>query len=77
MTDRELDMMIAKLNVTIEEQYRERKSVYTVEDIQGILGLSRSAAYRLAATAPFRVIRINRKIRVPKKSFDVWLEGVM
>lgn len=76
MTDRELDKMIAKLNVTIVDQYRERRSVYTVEDIQGILGLSRSAAYRLVASAPFRVVRLNRRIRIPKKSFDVWLEGV-
>lgn len=52
--------------------------VYTVADIQELLQMSRSAAYDFIRkvekeNAPFRVIRVGKSYRIPKVSFDQWL----
>lgn len=52
------------------------KRTYTVEDIQDILGISRSAAYRLANSGQFHTVKIGQQIRVPVKVFDTWLDGL-
>lgn len=54
--------------------------VYDVEDIQRILGLGRSRTYQFleevyAKQEPFHVKKIGRLYRIPKESFDHWLEG--
>ncbi len=49
------------------------KQVLTVEEIQSILGIGRSAAYELVKNAPFKVIRIGSTLRISKKSFEDWL----
>jgi excisionase family DNA binding protein len=51
------------------------KRVYTVEDIQEILGVSKTTAYNLASSGEFRCIKVGGQYRVSKKSFDLWLEG--
>lgn len=51
------------------------KGTYTVEDIQAILGISRSSAYYLVNSGQFRAIKVGRQIRVPIKGFEQWLEG--
>lgn len=53
----------------------DEKRVYLVEDIQKILGISRTMAYALIKEAPFRVIRIGTAIRVSKADFDKWLDN--
>lgn len=53
------------------------KKVYTVKDIQTILGLSRTKAYDFIKNAynskkPFPVIKIDSTYRIPKDRFDKW-----
>lgn len=52
--------------------------VYTVNDIQKILGIGRTAAYDYIKKVekekkPFRVIKIGASYRIPKESFDKWI----
>lgn len=47
---------------------------YTVNDIARILGVSRAGAYRLVQEGLFKSVRIGNAIRIPKQSFDKWLE---
>jgi len=54
--------------------------VYLAEDIQKQLGLGRSKTYEYLEEVykkqePFRVIKIGKLVRVPKQSFDAWLNG--
>ena len=51
------------------------KRVYTVEEITTMLRISRTAAYELVKKAEFAVIRSGGWIRVPRASFDAWLDG--
>ena len=50
------------------------KFVYTCEEIQDILKISRTTAYRLIKTQVFHTVRIGGQYRISKKSFDNWLE---
>ncbi|MDO4321259.1 MAG: helix-turn-helix domain-containing protein [Lachnospiraceae bacterium] len=57
------------------------KKVYDVEDIQKLLGIGRSKAYAYLDEVyekqePFRVIKIGKLFRVPRQSFDNWLDGI-
>lgn len=59
----------------------EEKKMYEIEDVQDMLGICRTNAYDLVKKAyknqgPFRVIKIGRLYRIPKKSFDNWLDQV-
>ena len=50
------------------------KLVYTVEEIARMLAISLRSAYNLCnCTTEFRVLRLGGSIRVPKDSFDAWL----
>ena len=50
------------------------KLVYTVEEIAQMLAISLRSAYNLCnSTTEFRVLRVGGSIRVPKDSFDTWL----
>ena len=50
------------------------KLVYTVEEISRMLAISLRSAYNLCnSTTEFRVLRVGGSIRVPKDSFDAWL----
>jgi len=58
----------------------ERK-VYSPEEIMIILGLSKTTTYQFLnktyeTQSPFKVIKINTVIRVPKEGFDKWLKIV-
>ena len=55
--------------------------VYNAEEIQEILGIGRSKTYTFLDEAyrnqkPFRVLKIGKLFRVPKQSFDDWLDGI-
>lgn len=50
------------------------KRTYTVDEIQDILGISRTSAYNLVKKDRFRCVRIGGTIRISKKSFDEWLD---
>ena len=54
-----------------------RKRTYTVEEIQGILKISRPTAYALVKRNEFHSIRIGGKIWISKRSFDTWLDQGM
>ena len=53
---------------------KAQKLVYTVEEIARMLAISLRSAYNLCnSTTEFRVLRVGGSIRVPKDSFDAWL----
>lgn len=61
---------------------QEIKKVYEVSDIQKILGLGRSKTYDFLEEVyknkkPFYVIKIGKLYKVPKLSFDKWVESGM
>ncbi|MCC8103205.1 MAG: helix-turn-helix domain-containing protein [Clostridiales bacterium] len=55
--------------------------VYLAEDIQKALGIGRSKTYEFLNEVykeekpPFRVIKVGTSVRVPKQSFDDWLNA--
>ena len=51
------------------------KKVYSVKELQEILGLSRSAIYSLLKKNEFRSFRIGSRYLISKASFDRWLDG--
>jgi hypothetical protein len=57
------------------------KKVYTPDEIRIMLGLSKSTTYQFLNKAyedqsPFKVIKLNTVMRVPKEGFDAWLNVV-
>lgn len=72
---------IAALNQRTEESASSGasqfdKRTYTVDEIQDILGISRTSAYNLVKKKEFHSVRIGGSIRISKKSFDEWLDAV-
>ncbi len=64
----------------IENTAANDRRVYLARDIQNILGLGRSRCYTYLEEIyrkqkPFRVIKIGKLFRIPKQSFDNWLNG--
>ena len=59
----------------------EERQVYFASDIQKILGIGRSKCYYFLSEvyqsdAPiFRVIKVGKLFRVPKDSFNAWING--
>lgn len=71
---------IAALNKATEAAQAQRpaasdKRTYTVDEIQDILGCSRTAAYNLVKKKVFHSVKVGGNIRIPCKSFDAWLNG--
>ena len=68
---------IAALNESetayIENDYDKR--IYTVEEIQDILGVSKTSAYNLVKSNVFHSVKIGDHYHISKKSFDKWLDG--
>lgn len=55
--------------------------VYMAREVQQLLGIGKSKTYEYLEQvyqkqSPFRVIKVGRLYRVPKKSFDAWLDTV-
>ena len=70
---------IAAMNQRTEESLATsagqfEKRTYTVDEIQDILGVSRTSAYNLVKKKVFHSVRIGGSIRISKKSFDDWLD---
>lgn len=58
----------------------EEPRVYFAHDIQRYLGLGKSKTYEFLTEvyrqqSPFRVIKVGKLFRIPKKSFDDWLDA--
>jgi|UniRef100_UPI004027EF10 predicted DNA-binding transcriptional regulator AlpA len=74
-------MVSQDVNKTVKNERKVVKvesRVYRPEEIMTIMGLSKSKTYQFLndvynKKSPFRVIKINTVIRVPKEGFDEWL----
>ena len=58
----------------------ENKQVYSISEIQKLLGLGRTKTYNFLDEVykkqePFIVIKIGKLYRIPKDSFDKWLNS--
>lgn len=76
MTDELMDQRMAELNeqnMNQESAIENEKRAYSVDDIMSILDISRSTAYILIKKKCFRSIKIGKQLRIPKTSFDEWL----
>lgn len=51
------------------------KQVYTVKEIQRILGISKSTVYRLVSSNTFHCVKVGGHYRIPKKSFEEWMNN--
>lgn len=57
------------------------QQVYLAADIQRMLGIGKSKSYMFVEDVykqknpPFRVLKIGKLFRVPKRGFDEWLNG--
>lgn len=55
------------------------KKMYSPDEVSAILMKGRSATYDFIKKVyedgePFRVIKVGKAYRIPKKSFDAWLD---
>lgn len=63
-----------------EEIKNDDSLTYDSKDIQRLLKMKRSKVYKFLAVVmenqkPFRVMKIGRDYRIPKESFDKWING--
>lgn len=54
---------------------------YDVVDIQEMLGLGRSTTYNwihaiFKVQQPFKVVKVGKLYKIPKKSFDEWIKNL-
>lgn len=68
---------VATLNKEAIPSISYEKRIYTVDEIQDILGIGRNSAYSLVKSGVFHSVRIGGNIRISKKSFDEWLDNQM
>ena len=61
-------------NLTIQPKPSSENRCYTVQDLQDILGVGRKSVYSLLKRNEFRWIQVGAVYRIPKKSFDEWIE---
>ena len=59
-------------NIT-DSKLNNIKIVYTVEEIQIMLGIGKNQAYDLVKSGNFPVRKINSKYVIPIKTFEEWL----
>ena len=52
----------------------QNKRVYTCNEIQNILGVSRTTVYQLIRSKVFNTVRVGGQYQISKKSFDKWLD---
>ena len=51
------------------------KRSYSVAEAAEILGVSKRSIYNLCAAEAFKTVRIGKKLRISRRSFDEWLVG--
>jgi excisionase family DNA binding protein len=54
--------------------YGQLPLILTVDDLSRIMGISRVVAYELTKTKGFPIIRVGRRITIPKTAFIKWLD---
>lgn len=65
----------------VKETITYTPQVYDLKDIMSIMGLGRSSAYTwikqvYLTQKPFRVIKVGTIYKIPKQSFDTWLNTI-
>lgn len=50
-------------------------STLTIDDVAKILGISRGLAYESARRGDFPVIRLGKRLLVPREAFEGWLSS--
>lgn len=58
------------------QEIKDKKN-YSVLEIADILQISKSKAYELCKQPNFKVVRLGRRIRISKASFDDWLNNLL
>ena len=51
------------------------KRSYSVAEAAEILSVSKRSIYKLCSANAFKTVRIGKKLRISRKSFDEWLDG--
>ena len=51
------------------------KRTYTVDEIQNILGVGLSTAYKLVKERQFHSVKVGHRVLISRKSFDLWLDS--
>ncbi len=59
-----------------QEASANQKRSYSVAEAAEILGVSKRSIYNLCSSNAFKTVRIGSKLRISKKSFDDWLDGI-
>ncbi len=60
---------------SVPEKILPEKRCYTADEIQAILGICRKSTYALLQRKEFHWFKIGTNYRIPKKSFDEWLNS--
>ena len=69
------------MNSNICRESTVDQQVYLATDIQKILGIGKSKSYTFLEeiynqkNPPFKVLKIGKLFRIPKKGFDEWVNG--
>ena len=48
--------------------------IYTIQDVAQMLGISRSFVYQMIKEDKIPVVRLGRRVIIPKLKFDKWFE---
>ncbi|MCC5910073.1 MAG: helix-turn-helix domain-containing protein [Clostridiaceae bacterium] len=54
---------------------KNQKLVYRVSDLCDLLDIGKNSAYRLVHSEDFPKIIVGKKILIPKKAFEEWLDN--
>ena len=68
--------MAAEYDNTTAIQADGEKRTYSVQEIAGILQISKSMAYELCKQSLFKTVKVGKYVRISKPSFDSWLDSV-
>ena len=66
---------IVSIGEYVRKLAEELTRALTVEEIQDILGVSKTSAYNLVKSNVFHSVKIGDHYRISRKSFDKWLDG--
>lgn len=61
------------MEIIRDNTIQTKKEVYDVYDIMNMLDISKTSAYKLIKSNSFKYITIGKIYKVPKASFDNWL----
>ena len=52
------------------------KMVYSVQEVAGLLGISKSYAYELVRKGMIPALELGKKRVIPKEKFNKWINGI-